>query len=93
MTSSLTPWIEVVRQDDQIIVQTRDFELFDFLDDYFLEKLGIDYTYVHTRSTATKVAHHQLVFPPEVTSKVIEDALAGLDPLEVRRIAELNGTY
>jgi hypothetical protein len=92
MTSSLAPWIEVVRRDGQTIVQTTDFEIFDFLDDYFLETVGIDYTYVLARPTPTSPGHHQLIFDAEVPFKEIEDALSALDPSEIRRMAQINAT-
>jgi hypothetical protein len=91
VTSSLSPWIQVVCRDGQTIVQTSEYEVFDFLDDYFLESIGLDYTYVLTRPTESTPGSHQLIFSADVPLKVVEDALSALDPLEIRRMAEING--
>jgi hypothetical protein len=92
MPNALSPWVEVGMQDGLVFVQTHDFELYDFLEDYFAERVGLETWYRVLEPTFTSPAQHQLLFPGGVSLPVVESALSAIDPVEVQRIVRLNAS-
>ena len=63
-----------------------DYELYDFLEDYFTERLELKPSWVEHREADR---HWALTFPAEVGLEQVESAL---DPRELERIWRVNDT-
>jgi hypothetical protein len=78
--------------DGHVCVETYDDELFDFLDDYFNEQVGLDHSARFLEPTLTSPRRQQLLFDPTVPLDTIEKALDVLSRAEIEHIVKLNAS-
>lgn len=92
LANSLSPWIEVTSVDGYTCVETSDDALFDFLDDYFVEQVGLVPDARFLEPTLTVPRRQQLLFDPSVSPETIEKALSVLSRAEIERILKSNAS-
>ena len=90
LPNSLSPWIEVTSVDGHVCVETSDEALFDFLDDYFVEQVGLVPDARFLEPTVTAPRRQQLLFDPSVPPETIEKALGVFSRAEIERIVKSN---
>lgn len=86
----ILPYISIgLYHDNRCIVVVEDYELFDFLDDFFGEECDLPYEYL-TRKQRPGGEIITMYFPLAVAPDVIERNLLKLSPEEIEQIYKLN---
>ena len=88
-TMKFTDHIELEDSSGQCLLTVRDYELFDFLDDFFVER-NIEATIIHPPASTGAPARYQFLFPLAVSQASIYRHLSGIGVEEIERIFRIN---
>ena len=89
---NLAPYILLCTNKDKTTdVQVNDWELFDFVEDYFIEDCDIEYEYFYESKEEDKI-FYIMHFSREYKAAKIENFLSKLSLKEIREIYLLNNS-
>ncbi len=80
------PHVQAYISDGRAVVEVRDAELQNMIEDYLTEQCNLEYEYLRPVPAGGTL----MVFAPEVSLGTIVAALNALDPSEVDRVFRLN---
>jgi hypothetical protein len=77
---------------DRTVVGVNDYELFDLLEDHFTEATNLAFRVRSDETADTGVGMYQFVFSSGVPLAKVKEALASLDPEELKGFLRTRGT-
>lgn len=81
------PHIVVKKESNgEIIINIDDVELFDFIEDYLIEKCSIEYAFITVSKNWNRIMH----FTDKYSFETIKSAIQSIDGDEIERIYQLN---
>ncbi|MEZ4936907.1 MAG: hypothetical protein R2799_04870 [Crocinitomicaceae bacterium] len=81
------PHIEIIKKPNgDITMEIDDTELFDFIEDYLIEKCSIEYAYLSETLNHNKIMH----FTDKYSFNTLIEAIQKLDRDEIEKIYQLN---
>ena len=73
----------------RLFVSVEDTELFDYVEDHFIEKCNIEYEFMSS-SESNSISIYTMYFSKSNKEQEIEEALSKLSKLEIERIYDIN---
>jgi len=70
----------------EITIDIDDVELFDFIEDYLIEKCSIEYSYITDSKNKNRIMH----FTDKYSFETLKNAIQSLNGDEIERIYQLN---
>ncbi|HJW71891.1 MAG TPA: hypothetical protein VJ486_03475 [Geothrix sp.] len=84
-----TKHISIMEEDGHAVITVDDWELFDYLDDFFVDQ-HLDCTLVSTGTGQNGAELHSLHFAPSITPQALLLLLSRIPVAEIERVHALN---
>lgn len=84
-----TKYISIAEHDDHAVITVDDWELLDYLDDFFVDQ-HLDCTLVSTGAGPDAAELHSLHFAPTITPQALLLLLSRIPVAEIERLHALN---
>jgi hypothetical protein len=84
-----TSHISILEGDGQSVITVDDYELFDYLDDFFVEQ-GLEAAFISTTPTSDGQELHSIHFNPPHTTHSLLQLLSQIPASEIERVYALN---